>query len=74
MVMRVKFVKGLPKDSGLKTSSNEAFSPEPDTSTVYTVTVRSDNYILVFIGSNELASGPQESLVQLIKTGHVEFF
>jgi len=69
MVMRIKFVKELNKETGLMTTTNEPFLPNIN-NLIYTVTVDSKNFVHFFIGSTEVASGLQDALMKLIAAGH----
>lgn len=73
MVMRIKFVKELPACNGLKmTTSGKDFQPDLN-DTIYTVTVNSDNFVQIYVGSKRLAEGRQETLVELIRSEFIEF-
>ena len=69
MVMRIKFVKELNEETGLKTTLNEPFLPNIN-NLIYTVTFDSNNLAHFFIGSTEVAGGLQDSLMKLIAAGH----
>lgn len=69
MVMRIKFVKELNKETGLMTTANEPFLPNIN-NLIYTVTVDSKNFVHFFIGSTEVAGGLQDALMKLIAAGH----
>ena len=69
MVMRIKFVKELNEETGLKTTLNEPFLPNIN-NLIYTVTVDSKNFVHFFIGSTEVAGGLQDALMKLIAAGH----
>lgn len=69
MVMRIKFVKELNEETGLKTTSNEPFLPNIN-NLIYTVTFDSNNLAHFFIGSTEVASGVKDALMKLFTAGH----
>lgn len=69
MVMRIKFVKELNEEAGLKTNTNEPFLPNIN-DLIYTVTFDSNNLAHFFIGSTEVASGVKDALMKLFTTGH----
>ena len=69
MVMRIKFVKELNEDTGLKTTLNEPFLPNIN-NLIYTVTFDSNNLAHLFIGSTEVASGVKDALLKLFTAGH----
>ena len=72
MVMKIKFVLPLTDDSGLRTPTGDPFHPTLDIAT-YTVIVRSDDFVKLYIGSIFVAEGKQDFLVELIRTGYVAF-
>jgi hypothetical protein len=69
MVMRIKFVKKLNEENGIRTTTNEPFSPNIN-NLIYTVTFDSNNRAYFFIGSTEVASGVKDALMKLFTTGH----
>ena len=69
MVMRIKFVKELNEDTGLKTTLNEPFLPNIN-NLIFTVTFDSNNLAHFFIGSTEVASGVKDALLKLFTAGH----
>jgi hypothetical protein len=69
MVMRIKFVKELNEETGLKTTLNEPFLPNIN-NLIYTVTFDSNNLAHFFIGSTEVASGVKDALLKLFTAGH----
>jgi hypothetical protein len=69
MVMKIKFVKELNEETGLKTTTNEPFLPIIN-NVIYTVTFDSNNFAHFFIGSTEVASGVKDALMKLFTMGH----
>ena len=69
MVMRIKFVKELNEETGLKTTLNEPFLPNIN-NLIYTVTYDSNNLAHFFVGSTEVASGVKDALMKLFSAGH----
>ena len=72
MVMRIKFIRELPEKNGFKSLSEDIFSPQLNDAT-YTITVGTDGFLQVYLGSSEIAYGRQEFLVELIRSGYIEF-
>jgi hypothetical protein len=69
MVMRVKFVKELNEETGLKTTLTEAFLPNIN-NLIYAVTFDSINSANFCVGSNEFASGVKDALMKLLTVDH----
>ena len=69
MVMRIKFVKELNKETGLMTTANEPFLPNIN-NLIYTVTYDSNNLAHFFIGSTEVASGVKDVQMKLFTAVH----
>jgi hypothetical protein len=69
MVMRVKFVKELNEETGLKTTLNEPFLPNIN-NLIYTVTFDSINSANFYVGINEFASSVKDALMKLLTVDH----
>ena len=64
MVMRVRFVKELNEETGLKTTLIEPFLPNIN-NLIYEVTIDSINSAHFYVDSNEFASGVKDALMKL---------
>ena len=64
MVMRVRFVKELNEETGLKTTLIEPFLPNIN-NLIYAVTFDSTNSAHFYVGSTEVASGVKDALMKL---------
>ena len=69
--MRVRFVKELNEETGLKTTLIEPFLPNIN-NLIYTVTFDSNNFAHFFIGSTEVASGVKDALMKLLTVDHAD--